>query len=215
MSYFADRVDAGQQLATELRQYKHVKDTIILALPRGGVPIAAKLADELQLPFDLMLVRKLGHPYHTEFAFGAIAIGDVMILNPPYQYEDILNQPLFNQVIVEEKAELERRNQYYRQGREWPDLKNKTVILVDDGIATGATMKAAIEAVKQLHCYHLVVAVPVMPAEEYEEFKSLTDELYICHKPTPFRAVGLWYRHFDQTSDEEVISLLSQNRSGN
>lgn len=210
MSYYVDREDAGHQLAKMLLSYKDAKNTIILALPRGGVPIAATIAKELSLPFDLMLVRKLGHPYHPEFAFGAISVGDVVIINPPYTYEDILKQPSFKQVLQDEKTELERRNHYYRKDKSWPDLSGKTIILVDDGIATGATMKAGIEAVKRMGCKQIVVAIPVMPADEYTHFKSLVDELYVCHTPINFRAVGLWYQVFNQVSDEEVISMLSK-----
>lgn len=212
MSYFIDREDAGHQLADKLISYKHDEDAIILALPRGGVPIAVTMANELSLPYDLMLVRKLGHPHHSEYAFGAISVGDVIVINPPYEYEDILKKPSFQQVLQEEKIELERRNHYYRQDRSWPDLSGKRVILVDDGIATGATMKAAIEAVKRLDCKKIIVAVPVMPADEYDSFSQQVDELYVCHTPANFRAVGLWYQKFDQISDEEVIAMLSKQQ---
>lgn len=201
-----------------LKNFKSIKKQITPSswhYQRGGVPIADTLAHALDLPFDLMLVRKLGHPYQPEFAFGAIAVGGVMVINPPYKDEDILKEPLFAKIVADEKRELERRNQYYRNGKKWPELSNKTVILVDDGIATGATMKAAIEAVKQLGCKHLVVAVPVMPADEYDKFVNLVEELYVCYTPTNFSAVGVWYQYFDQVSDDEVISLLSQRKNGN
>ncbi|WP_367605715.1 phosphoribosyltransferase [Legionella sp. W05-934-2] len=209
MSYFVDRHDAGLQLADMLKRYVNAKNTLILALPRGGVPIAATMASVLNLPFDILLVRKLGHPYHPEFAFGAISVNDVIILNSPYCFDDVIGQPSFNQVLMNEKAELERRNQYYRQNKPWPDLTNKTIILVDDGIATGATMKAAIAAVKKLGSRRVVVAIPVMPVDELNDFKNIVDELYVVHTPSDFRAVGCWYQYFDQVSDDEVISILS------
>lgn len=212
--YFHDRTDAGMQLAKALSHYKNAPDAIVLALPRGGVPVAYEIAKALHLPLDLMLVRKLGVPGHEELAMGAIANGNVQVLN-----EDVvhgLNVPdsVIADVIAEEHAELERRNRAYRQGEMPPRLEARTVILVDDGCATGANMKAAVQAVIKQHAARIIVAVPVASEFAYEMLCTISDEVVCLDIPEQFFGVGGFYYDFSQTSDAEVKVLLKKAKNG-
>jgi predicted phosphoribosyltransferase len=210
---FLNRFDAGRQLATRLNAFAQRDDVVVLALPRGGVPVASEVARELNLPLDVFLVRKLGVPGHSELAMGAIASGGVRVLS-----EDLIDQlsvprPEVERVSVRERLELERRDRLYRGDRQLPDLRGRTVILVDDGLATGATMEAAIVAVRQFQPARVVVAAPVGAVEACHRLKAIADDVVCASTPEPFQAVGLWYQQFDQTSDEEVISLLRHGRA--
>lgn len=213
--YFHDRTDAGKQLAGALSRYKSAPDAIVLALPRGGVPVAYEIAKALHLQLDLMLVRKLGVPGHEELAMGAIANGNIQVLN-----EDIvqgLNIPdsVIADVATEEHVELERRNKAYRHGAPPPHLDAHTVILVDDGCATGANMKAAVQAVVKQNAARIVVAVPVASESAYEMLRGIADEVVCLDVPEPFFGVGGFYYDFSQTSDAEVKMLLAKARNGN
>lgn len=210
MDRYADRTDAGKVLANELEIYAHRKDVIVLALPRGGVPVAYEIAKVLSVPLDVIIVRKLGVPCHEELAMGAIASGNVTVFNNQIIRELDVSQHALNQVILKEKDELKRREFAYRGNRKFPDLNNKTIILVDDGIATGATMKAAIEALKQQHVASIIVAIPVAAYDTCQEISEIVNEIVCPFKPKNFYAVGAWYQHFSQTSDEEVIELLAK-----
>jgi predicted phosphoribosyltransferase len=206
---FRDRADAGRRLAGKLAQYAGRDDVIVLALPRGGVPVGAEVARALGSPLDVFLVRKLGVPGHEELAMGAIASGGVRVLN-----RDVLDQlrippQRVDAVAAREMAELARREAAYRDGRPAPDVRGKAVILVDDGLATGASMKAAVAALRDLGPARVVVAVPVGAAETCAELEQMADEVVCAETPDPFYAVGSWYADFDQTSDAEVRELLA------
>lgn len=208
MNFFKDRADAGKQLAEKLLRYQHKDHTLILALPRGGVPVAFEIAKILHAPITVFLVRKLGVPGHEELAMGAIAEGNTYLLNQTL-IDQLDIQPWQISLIVEkEKQELSRRLQRYRHGKELPSLKNKTIILVDDGIATGATFKAAIQGLKRLKPKKLIVATPVASKDSLEEIRPLVDEVVCLAVPEPFYGVGQWYEQFDQTTDEEVLHFL-------
>ena len=205
---FADRRDAGKALAAQLAQYKGRDDVVVLALPRGGVPVAYEVASALGAPLDVFLVRKLGLPGHRELAMGAIASGGVRVLN-----EDVVGwygipDSTIDQVAREEEAELERRERAYREGRVLLPLANRIVLLVDDGLATGSSMKAAVKAVRAQGPARVVVAVPVGARETCRELGELADEVACARMPEPFSAVGQWYRDFSQTTDAEVRELL-------
>ncbi len=206
---FNDRKDAGKQLATKLSEYAK-KDVVLLALPRGGVPVAFEIAKALHLPLDVFLVRKLGIPRHEETAMGAIAMGDVVFIDQDLVNKVGISQRVIEQVIIKEKKELERRNVMYRSGKPPLDVKNKTVILVDDGLATGSTMHAAVAALKEQNAGQIIVTVPVSSNSAYEELLQEADKIICLAIPEDFYAVGQWYDHFPQTSDQEVLDLLSQ-----
>ncbi len=210
MEKFNDRKDAGQLLAEHLKTYEKDKDAIILALPRGGVPVAYEVADALSLPLDVFLVRKLGVPGHEELAMGAIASGDTVIFNDEIIRMLSLSDAAIQEVIKSETEELKRRESAYRGDRPFPELKDKRIILVDDGIATGATIRAAIKGIYLRRPKEVIVAVPVAALSSYEEISSLVDKMVCPLKPINFYAVGLWYEIFGQTSDEEVIELLEK-----
>jgi len=207
---FKDRKDAGQQLAGALIAYKELPDTLVLALPRGGVPVAFEIAQSLHLPLDLMLVRKLGIPGHEEVAMGAIANGNIQVLD-----EDIVRRlhipfDAIDKVIAAEHAELLRRNKAYRGGKPAPVLEGQTIILVDDGMATGANMHAALLAVRQQQATRIVIAVPVASDSAYALLHEIADEVVCLDVPDPFYAVGGAYDDFSQTSDAEVKTLLKK-----
>ena len=209
-----DRTAAGRELADGLAHLRGRDDLLVLALPRGGVPVADEVARALQAPLDLMLVRKLGVPGNREVAMGAIASGGVMVENP--RVMDYLRglpgmARRMQQVIDEERAELARRERAYRGDRPWPDLRGRCVILVDDGLATGATMRAAIEAVRAQQPACIVVAVPVAPPDTVAELRGLVDEVVVPHQPEPFMAIGQWYRDFGQVPDEAVREILGRH----
>lgn len=205
---FQDRHEAGRELASRLRKYATRNDVTVLALPRGGVPVAFEVAEALGAPLDLFLVRKLGTPGHRELAMGAIASGGVRVLNSDVVQWYGITPAAIDAVALEEQSELERREQAYREGRAPAQLEDRAVILVDDGLATGSTMRAAVQAVRQLKPSRIVVAVPVGARETCEELSEIADEVVCARMPQPFSAVGQWYRNFDQTTDEEVQALL-------
>jgi predicted phosphoribosyltransferase len=205
---FRDRREAGQILAGQLHHYRGRDDVVVLALPRGGVPVAFEVATELRAPLDVFLVRKLGVPGHAELAMGAIASGGVVVLNDDVVRGLGITPDVIERAADEEAPELQRREQTYREGRSMPDLTGKTVILVDDGLATGASMRAAIEAVRRLQPAKTVVAVPAAPASTCRELTSEVDEVVCASTPSPFYAVGSAYWDFTQTTDDEVRELL-------
>jgi putative phosphoribosyl transferase len=197
-------------LARELAHYGSRDDVIVLALPRGGVPVGYELARALGAPLDVFVVRKVGVPGHEEHAMGAIASGGVLVLDTALVRRLGLGNEEIERAIALELRELDRRQASYRGDRDPPRLEGKTVILVDDGLATGATMQAAALAVRQLDPARIVVAVPVAAAETCDEFRNEVDEIVCAITPAPFHAVGLWYEDFSQTSDEEVRELLAR-----
>jgi predicted phosphoribosyltransferase len=210
---FADRKEAGKILAAELSAYKNRDDVIVLGLPRGGVPVAFEVARELDAPLDIFLVRKLGVPWMEELAFGAIASGGTTVYNEALLPSLGLSEATIQEVIERQKKELERRENLYRADHPALDLTDKTVIIVDDGLATGATMRAAIAAVRSRNPKQIIAAAPVASRPTCEMIDSQTDNLCICSmKPVHFFAIGDWYRNFNQTTDEEVTEILDASR---
>ncbi len=197
-------------LAGQLAAYANCPDVLVLALPRGGVPVAYEVAEALNAPLDVFLVRKLGVPGQEELAMGAIASGDVRVLNDQVVQELGISEAQINQVAAKEQQELERRERLYRENLAAPDVQGRTVILVDDGLATGATMRAAIRALRQEQPARIVVAVPISAPETCNEFKAEVDEIICAETPCPFIGVGLWYEDFSQTTDQEVRDLLKR-----
>jgi len=208
---FRDRAHAGRVLARTLAHYAGRDDVVVLALPRGGVPVAAELARALGAPLDILPVRKLGVPGHEELAMGAIAPGGVLVLDDRLVRGLGIPESVIEGTVAGELRELGRRQAAYRDGRPPLDLEGKTAILVDDGLATGATMRAAALAVRKHNPARVIVAVPVAAAETCDEFRADVDEIVCALTPSPFHAVGLWYEDFSQTSDEEVRELLRQS----
>lgn len=206
---FANRREAGRELARRLAHYARLPDTLVLALPRGGVPVAFEVARALEAPLDVFVVRKLGVPAQEEVAMGAIAPGGVTVLSETLIQALGIPQRAVSEAIAREQKELERRELLYREGRPRPDVRDRTVILVDDGLATGSTMRAAASALRRLGARRIVVAAPVAAAQTCEEFRQEVDEVVCVHTPEPFRALGMWYADFSQTSDDEVRELLS------
>ncbi len=205
---FRDRVHAGEVLAARLAGYRDRDDVVVLALPRGGVPVAAQLARALRVPFDVFVVRKLGVPGHEELAMGAIATGGVRILNHEVVGPLEIPASVIDSVARSEQSELERRERLYRGSRAPIGLASKTVIVVDDGLATGSTMRAAVKAARQQHPARVVVAVPVGASSACADLTREADEVVCVSTPEPFVAVGLWYRDFSPTSDDEVRAWL-------
>ena len=209
MNAFTNRADAGRQLAARLSHYAGRSDVVVLGLPRGGVPVAAAVASQLAVPLDIFLVRKLGVPGHPELAMGAIAEGGVMVISTAIVAELGIPRAAIDQVAVRERLELERRDRQYRGGRERPAITGRTVILIDDGLATGATMEAAVMAVREQQPARIVVAAPVGASDACERLGRVADEVVCAWTPESFMAVGQWYQDFEQTSDEEVRALLA------
>lgn len=207
---FQDRTAAGKALARKLVAYANRKDTLVLGLPRGGIPVAFEVAKALNAPLDAFLVRKLGVPGQEELAMGAIASGGVRVLNEDIVRSLRLSDAVIDNVIAKEQREIERREQLYRQDRPLTVVSDRIVILVDDGLATGATMRAAVRAIEQQQPSQIVVAVPVSSPEAYRELSTGVDEIICVEIPQPFNSVGLWYDNFPQTPDEEVCDLLQQ-----
>ncbi len=208
---FRDRVEAGRHLGEVLaRKLGKQNDVIVLALPRGGVPVGAEVARALDAPLDVFIVRKLGVPGHEELAMGAIASGGVRVLNRDVLSYVPLPQKAIDAVAEREQQELQRREREYRGSRPPLDVRNKTVIIVDDGLATGSTMRAAVEALKKMAPRAIIVAVPVAAPQTCEEFRNEGVDIVCLRTPEPFQAVGLWYEDFSQTTDEEVHELLQQ-----
>ncbi len=213
MWFFNNRTDAGIKLAAALSDYQIHPNTVVLGLPRGGIPIAYEVANALKLPLDAMLVRKLGAPGQEELAMGAIALGGVCILNDEVITGLHISDAAIEIELTKEKAELERRNKLYRSNKPALNLQDKIIILVDDGIATGATMRAAIQAIKQLGCKELIVAIPVAPIITMHALKTIAEEVICLHTPEPFYAIGNYYQDFSQVSSTEVCRLLEQENS--
>jgi predicted phosphoribosyltransferase len=213
--HFFSRKQAGQKLAKALSPYKEKDNTVVLALPRGGVPVASEVARELHLPLDLMLVRKLGVPGHEELAMGAIANGNIQAINEDVVRSYGISESAIQQEITRQHEELRRHNKIYRADMPARDLKHCTVILIDDGIATGANMYAAIQTAKKQHAKKIIVAVPVSSAEAYAFLEEEADEMISLHVPEPFYGVGAHYADFSQLKDEEVVLLLQEAASGN
>jgi erythromycin esterase-like protein/predicted phosphoribosyltransferase len=209
---FRDRSEAGRLLAAQLTAYSNRSDVIVLALPRGGVPVAYEVARALGAPQDVFVVRKLGVPGHEELAMGAVATGDVRVLNDQVVRALHIPDYVIDAVTAQEQQELRRRERLYRGGRPPPDVRGRTVILVDDGLATGATMHAAIKALRQQQPARIVVAVPTAAPETCETLRAEVDEVICAIMPEPFHAVGLWYEDFSQTTDEEVRDLLARRQ---
>lgn len=207
---FQDRSDAGRLLGQELRRFAGRDDVIVLALPRGGVPVAFEVADALGVELDLMLVRKLGAPGQEELAMGAIASGGARVLNADVVQSLLVSEAAIEVAVQRESRELERRERAYRGTRPPPRIAGRTVLLVDDGLATGATMRAAVAAVRALHPASVVVAVPVAPPETLRSLETEADEVVCLAAPPMFYAVGQWYADFPQTTDEEVVALLQR-----
>jgi predicted phosphoribosyltransferase len=207
---FRDRREAGRLLAAKLTAYANRPDVIVLALPRGGVPVGYEVARALGAPLDVFVVRKLGVPGYEELAMGAVATGGVRVLNDQVVSRLGIPEHVIDAVAAREQQELARRERLYRGGRPPLDVRNRTVILVDDGLATGATMHAAIAALRQLHPARIVVAVPTASAETCEEMRAEADDVICAVTPEPFQAVGRWYQDFSQTMDEEVQDLLKR-----
>lgn len=211
---FRDRTEAGRKLAQKLKAYANREDVIVLGLPRGGVPVAFEVAKTLNAPLDVFLVRKLGVPGQKEFAMGAIASGGVRILNRKVIESLHISQEAIARTAAQEQRELERREYAYRGDRPSLDLSDRTVILVDDGLATGATMQAAAIAIRQQHPKQIIAAVPVSAPKTCNEFRVKVDEIICAETPRPFIAVGVWYRNFAQTTDAQVQDLLLSAAEG-
>ena len=207
---FRDRREAGKFLAGKLRAYQDRADVLVLALPRGGVPVAFEAAQGLHAPLDVFVVRKLGVPGHEELAFGAIAPGSVLILNQLLVRQLGISQQMINAVVAREKEELARRERIYRGARPPPEVRGQTVILIDDGLATGATMLAAAKALWKERPEETVVAVPVAARETCHDLESEVDRVVCAVTPEPFYAVSRWYEDFSETTDEEVRELLDR-----
>jgi predicted phosphoribosyltransferase len=206
---YTDRKAGGKALADHLRHYANCANVIALALPRGGVPVAFEVAQSLRVPLDVFIVRKLGVPGHEELALGAIASGGVRVLNPSVVERLNIPDDVIDTVAAQELGELHRREQLYREDRPPLELRGRAVILIDDGLATGATMRAAVAAVRQLQAARIVVAVPVASVETFMEFEREVDEIVCPHRHTNFQSVGQCYENFAQTTDDEVRQLLA------
>ncbi|HUQ14535.1 MAG TPA: phosphoribosyltransferase [Gemmatimonadales bacterium] len=205
---FMDRHDAGRRLAAALGSYAGREDVLVLALPRGGVPVGYEVARALGAPLDVMQVRKLGVPGHEELAMGAIASGGVRILSEGVVQALRIPEWVIATVAAAEEQELDRRERIYREGRPFPEVRGRTVILVDDGLATGSTMRAAAAALRAHGAGRLVAAVPVAPKDTCDALRELVDDVICAVTPEPFLAVGEWYEDFTQTSDADVQDLL-------
>jgi len=203
-----DRAEAGRLLADRLRGYADRSDVIVLALPRGGVPIGFAIAERLHVDLDVVVVRKLGVPFHNELAMGAVASGGLRVLNRDVVALARVDEAAIDKAVREQTQEIERREARYRAGAAPPVLRDRTVILVDDGLATGSTMQVAVQAVRRERPRRVIVAVPVAARESCAEIAGYVDETICLNTPEPFRAVSLWYETFEQTSDDEVIDLL-------
>ena len=211
---FADRRDAGRRLAARLTHYAQRADVLVLGLPRGGVPVAYEVAQALSAPLDVFVVRKLGVPGHEELAMGAIATGGVRVLNLDVVEELSIPSQVIEKVTEAERQELERRERLYRDDRPPPVVEGRIIIVVDDGLATGATMRAAVAALRQSRPAWLVVAIPTSARSTYEELGREVDEIVAVILPDAFHAVGLWYHDFRPTTDDEVRQLLNAPPDG-
>ncbi|MDD2340694.1 MAG: phosphoribosyltransferase [Methanosarcina sp.] len=213
MSLFNDRVEAGRKLAKYLLKYANRSDVLILALPRGGVPVAFEVAKELNVKMDVFIVRKLGVPGNEELAMGAIASDNIRVLNEDVVTSFQIPERVIDMVAENERRELERRESTYRGDRPKPEIKGSTIILIDDGLATGATMRAAAAALKTKSPAKIVVAVPTAAPDTCELLRKEIDEVICVATPEPFYGVGAWYEDFSQTTDKEVCELLDKARN--
>jgi putative phosphoribosyl transferase len=204
---FQDRIDAGRQLAETLKSYRP-NEMIILALPRGGVPVGYEIAQALHIPLEVLIIRKLGVPGHEELAMGALGPNGLTVFNEDVLRMHQLSPAAINRVVARETDELNRRSRFFRGNRPFPDLAGKTVVIVDDGLATGATAMAAIQAVKALRPAGTMLAVPVCATDAADRLRRMVDTFICLHCPDDFNAVGQWYQDFSQTTDAEVIDLL-------
>lgn len=203
-----DRMEAGEKLAQKIKGIKNIQNPLVLALPRGGIPVGLEIAHRLPAPFDIWLVRKLGAPHNEELAMGAISYGNEIVLNEEIIYRLAIPESSIDREIQLEKAELERRNKVYRQGRKAPEVKGRDIILVDDGLATGATMRAAIASLRRQSPRRIIAALPVAPIDVYEILAD-ADQIICLKTPEPFYGVGMHYKSFPQLSDEEVKDMLA------
>ncbi|TFY96180.1 phosphoribosyltransferase [Ramlibacter humi] len=206
---YRDRAEGGRVLAAELASYAGADGLLVLGLPRGGVVVAHEVAAALHAPLDVLVVRKLGYPGHEEYAMGAIATGGVRVMSPLPGVHVAAQE--IERVAANEQRELQRREAEYRRGRGTLAAAGRTVIVVDDGLATGSTMEAAVQALRRMQPAHVCVAVPVGAAETCARLERIADKVVCCAKPSPFRGVGLWYRDFGETRDQEVVRLLDQH----
>ncbi len=211
---FQNRAEAGRLLAEKLMDFANHAEVLVLALPRGGVPVAFEVAAQLHVPLDVFMVRKLGVPGEEELAMGAIATGGVRVLNERIINTLGISPEVIDGVTANEQQELMRRERLYRDDRPFPDLRGRTVILIDDGLATGATMHAAALALRKLNPAYIIVAVPVAVAETCDQFRHEVDDVICAVTPEPFYGVGRWYKDFSQTTDDEVRILLTQANWG-
>jgi len=214
MNEYKNRQDAGRKLADELAASHELEDPLVLGLPRGGVPVAFEVAAKLGAELDLIMVRKLGVPGHKELAFGAIASGGGKFIDEQIVQRAEISQPQIEEIHQHERAELQRREQTYRGDQPHPEIQGRSVILVDDGVATGSTMIAAARAIRHRHPEHVIIAVPVGPPETFSRLESVCNDVVCPLTPQHFRAVGQWYSDFEQTSDDEVRDLLDRARRG-
>jgi putative phosphoribosyl transferase len=205
---FKNRTEAGRLLAQHLQQHANKPNVVVLALPRGGVPVGYEVAKALNAPLDIFMVRKLGLPNNEELALGAVATGGVRVLNPSIVRAFSIDEKTLDRITQNELRRLERQERFFRGDRPFSEIQGREVILVDDGLATGATMKAMVGALRKHQPAKIIVAVPIGAPETCKEFESEVDEIVCAETPTPFFAVGMWYRDFTQTSDEEVRDLL-------
>lgn len=210
---FKNRTEAGQKLAALLISYKNQPHTIVLALPRGGLPVGYEIAKALKLPLDVFLARKLGVPGNEELAFGAIAFGDAEVLNEDIISQLGLPQKAINAVRLQERAILQKRNELYRQGKPPPSLKGKNILLVDDGAATGATLKAVLKALYTCSCKSIIIALPVAPSETVKQLSREADQVICAATPEPFFSIGSWYESFPQVENETVTKLLEKQHN--
>ncbi|WP_431997728.1 phosphoribosyltransferase [Streptomyces fungicidicus] len=213
---FRDRRQAGRELAARLRERRDegaLPHPVVLALPRGGVAVAAEVAHALDAPLDVLVVRKIGAPFHEEFGVGAMAGDGVPVFDEDSLLRLGLSESDLAAVVARERAELRRREERYRQGRPPPDTRGRTVIVVDDGLATGSTARAALRALRARDPGRLVLAVPVGAAEGLALMRSEADEVLCLHEPAAFMAVGQWYEEFDQLTDEDVLDALHQRQA--
>jgi putative phosphoribosyl transferase len=209
---FADRTAAGRELAEALHEYRGQEKVIVYGLPRGGVPVAYEVATSLRAPIDVLIVRKLGVPGHPELAMGAVASGGVRVLNDSVVRQLGIPEYEIERTTQRQRAEIQQRERRFRGDHEGPDPRGATAILIDDGIATGSTMRASIEALRERSPAKIIVAVPVASPDVCEEFERLADDVVCLATEQPFGAVGMWYVDFDQTTDEEVVELLARAR---
>jgi len=210
MTIFENRRDAGKQLAKELSEFKGQNDAIVLGLPRGGIPVAYEVAKALELPLDVFIVRKLGVPGQPELAMGAIASGDIKVMNESVVRNAGISDQQIEEVAHKEKEELKKREKAYRGARPDIDLQGKTVLIVDDGLATGASMRAAISALREHNPKKIIAAIPTAPRDTCQEFESEVDQIICLRTPSPFWGVGGSYQNFSQTTNEEVRTFLNK-----